>query len=113
MIEPRNTPCSQSNACVTSGTVVRRRPPNRIAEIGTPAGSCHSGAIDGHCEAGAVNRAFGCAAVVSTSGVQVLPRQSVARAGGVLVMPSHHTSPSDVSAVLVKMQFPHNVSIAL
>ena len=45
MIEPRNTPCSQSNAWVTSGTVVRRRPPNRMAQIGTPAGSSHSGAI--------------------------------------------------------------------
>ncbi len=62
MIEPRNTPCSQSLASVTSGTVVRRRPPNRIAEIGTPAGSSHSGAADGHWEAGAVKRAFGCAA---------------------------------------------------
>ena len=101
MIEPRNTPCSQSLASVTSGTVVRRRPPNRIAEIGTPAGSSHSGAIDGHCDAGAVKRAFGCAAGVSTSGFHGLPRQSVARAGGVSDMPSHHTSPSSVSAVLV------------
>ena len=42
MIDPRNTPCSQSNASVTNGTVVRRRPPNRIAEIGTPFGSSHS-----------------------------------------------------------------------
>ena len=44
MMEPRNTPCSQSNASVTSGTTVERRPPNSIAEIGTPAGSSHSGA---------------------------------------------------------------------
>src|SRR5215213_9684318 len=101
MIEPRNTPCSQSVACVTSGTFVRRGPPKRMAEIGTPAGSCHSGAIDGHCDAGAVNRAFGWAAGVSTSGVHGLPRQSVARAGGASVMPSHHTSPSLVYAVLV------------
>ena len=28
-------------------------------------------------------------------------------------MPSHHTSPSSVSAVLVKMQLPHSVSMAL
>src|SRR3954452_2242331 len=70
MIEPRNTPCSQSKACVTSGTVVRRLPPNRIALIGTPFGSSHSGAIDGHCAAGAVKRALGCAAVVGLSGVQ-------------------------------------------
>ena len=43
-----NTPCSQSNASRTSGTTVERRPPNRIASIGTPAGSSHSAAIDGH-----------------------------------------------------------------
>ena len=30
--------------------------------MGTPFGSSHAGSIDGHCEAGAVNRAFGCAA---------------------------------------------------
>src|SRR3954469_12866868 len=111
--EPRNTPCSQSLASVTSGTVVRRRPPKRIAEIGTPAGSSHSGAIEGHCDAGAVKRAFGWAAGVSTSGFHGLPFQSVARAGGASVMPSHHTSPSSVSAVLVKMQLPQRVSMAL
>src|SRR4029079_9211709 len=110
MIEPRNTPCSQSLASVTRGTVVRRRPPKRIAEIGTPAGSCHSGAIEGHCDAGAVKRAFGCADGVPTSGFHGLPRQSVARAGGVSLMPSHHTSPSSVSAVLVKIELPHIVS---
>ena len=59
MIEPRNTPCSQSKASVTSGTVVRRRPPNRIAEIGTPAGSSHSGAHAGFWLAGTVKRALG------------------------------------------------------
>ena len=57
--------------------------------------------MDGHCEAGAVNRAFGCAAGVSDSGVQGWLRQSVARAGFCSVMPSHHTSPSGVSAVFV------------
>src|SRR5665648_360548 len=31
MIEPRNVPCSQLSASVTSGTTVARRPPNRIA----------------------------------------------------------------------------------
>src|SRR3954463_9650937 len=112
MIEPRNTPCSQSNAWVTSGTVVRRRPPNRIALIGTPAGSSHSGAMHGHCDAGAVNRALGCAAGVSVSGVQVLPFQSVARAGFSSLIPSHHTSPSLVSAVFVKIELPHRASIA-
>src|SRR3954469_1265166 len=113
MIDPRNTPCSQSNACVTNGTVVRRLPPNKIALIGTPRGSSHSGAMEGHCAAGAVNRALGWAAVVDASGVHGWPRQSVALAGLSLVMPSHHTSPWSVSAVLVKMQLPHNVSMAL
>src|SRR5690606_10460899 len=121
MIDPRKTPCSQSKASVTSGTVVRRRPPNRIAEIGTPAGSSHSGAIDGHWLAGAVKRAFGWAAGLTLAGVHGspctsvvfaggpvvhtalhgLPCQSVASAGGSGVSPSHHTSPSAVSAVLV------------
>jgi len=44
---------------VTSGTVVRRRPPNKIAEIGTPPGSSHSGAHAGFWLAGTVNRALG------------------------------------------------------
>src|SRR5688572_14607591 len=112
MIEPRNTPCSQSRAAVTSGTVEARRPPKRIAEIGTPFGSSHSGAIDGHWAAGAVKRAFGWAAGVSDSGVQVLPFQSVRRAGGSFESSSHHTSPSGVSAQLVKMQFSSRVRSA-
>ena len=95
MIEPRNTPWSQSTDSVTSGTFVARRPPKRMAEIGTPFGSSHSGAIDGHCDAGVVNRAFGCAAGASLSGVQSWPFQSMAWAGGA-VSPSHHTSPSSV-----------------
>src|SRR5215212_1421553 len=61
IVAPRNTPCRQFNASFTKGTTPARRPPNRIAEIGTPFGSSHSGAITGHCRAGAVNRAFGCA----------------------------------------------------
>ena len=69
--------------------------------MGTPAGSSHSGAMHGHCDAGAVKRAFGCAAAVSDSGVHTLPFQSVARAGGVSLMPSHQTSPSGVRAVFV------------
>ena len=82
MIEPRNTPCCQSKLSVTSGTLVARRPPKRIAEIGTPLGSSHSGAIDGHCEAGAVKRAFGWAAGASAAGVQSLPFQSTSVGGG-------------------------------
>src|SRR5262245_1802658 len=113
MIEPRNTPCSQLYAWLTRGTVPRRRPPKRMAEIGRPFGSCHSGAIDGHWLAGAVKRALGCAAGVSDSGVQGLPFQSVARAGGASVMPSHQTSPSGTKAVLVNIELPQRVCMAL
>ena len=67
----------------------------------------------GSCEAGAVKRALGWAAGVSDSGVQSLPFQSVRCAGLSSVMPSHHTSPSSVRAVLVKMQLPSRVSMAL
>src|SRR5215211_8594367 len=112
MIEPRNTPCSQSNDSVTSGTTVARRPPKRKASIGTPAGSSHSGAIEGHWEAGVVKRAFGCAAGFSDSGVQSLPCQSIACAGGSPVIPSHQMSPSSVLAQLVKIVFRSIVSIA-
>ena len=87
---------------MTSGTAVARRPPNRMAEIGTPAGSSHSGAMDGHCAAATVNRELGCAAGLPDAGVQSRPCQSVRCAGGSSVRPSHHTSPSSVSATLVK-----------
>ena len=48
-VAPMNVPCTQSRASVTSGIVVLRRPPNRIASIGTPRGSSYSGARIGHC----------------------------------------------------------------
>ena len=112
MVEPRKTPCSQSNASRTSGTTVARRPPNRNASIGTPAGSSHSAAIDGAWSAGTVKRALGCAAGVSDSGVQSLPCQSMAWAGG-SPMPSHQMSPSSVSAQLVKIVFWRSRAIAL
>src|SRR3954463_4895406 len=92
-----------------SGIVVARRPPKMNALIGTPSGFSQSGSIVGHCFAGAVKRAFGCAAfapvALAISGVQTLPCQSVAISGGSSVMPSHHTPPSGVSAVFVKMLF--------
>ena len=112
MIEPMKTPCSQSNASVTSGTTVARRPPNRNASIGTPFGSSHSGAIDGHWAAGVVKRAFGCAAGSSDSGRPVLavPVDRVARR--LAVMPSHQMSPSSVSAQFVKIEFERIVAIA-
>ena len=112
IVAPRKTPCSQSKASRTSGTTVARRPPNRNASIGTPAGSSHSGAIDGACAAGTVKRALGWAAGWSASGVQSLPCQSIACAGGASVMPSHQTSPSSVSAQFVKIAFSRSDAIA-
>ena len=85
------------------------------AAIGTPAGSSHAGSSDGHCAADTVKREFGCAAfrpALPSSGVQSLPCQSMRCAGGVRVMPSHHTSPSSVSATLVKITLAFSVSIA-
>jgi hypothetical protein len=51
-VEARNTPCCQLSDSVMSGMVLARRPPNRIAEMGTPAGSFHSAATVGHCAIG-------------------------------------------------------------
>src|SRR6266849_951559 len=97
--------------------VVARRPPKMIALIGTPLGFSQSGSIVGHCEAGAVKRAFGCAAFapvcLAISGVQRLPCQSISSAGGSSVIPSHQTPPWGVSAVLVKMVFFERVAMAL
>src|SRR5664280_927619 len=111
--EPRNTPCSQSNASLTSGIVPGRRPPKRIAESGTPSGFCQSGSITGHCDAGVVKREFGCAALRPDAGVHSRPSQSIAFAGAGTPMPSHQTSPSGVSATLVKMVFLAAAIIAL
>ena len=113
MIEPRNTPCSQSRDWKTSGTTEARRPPKRMASMGTPAGSSHSEAMAGSWAAGTVNRALGWAAGVPDSGVQSSPFHEVRWAGGSSVIDSHQTSPSSVSAVLVKMAFPSMVSMAL
>src|SRR5436190_8112606 len=97
--------------------VVARRPPKMIALMGTPFGFSQSGSIVGHCEAGAVKRAFGCAALTPVSlaiaGVHLLPSQSRHSAGGSSVIPSHHTPPSGVSATLVKIEFFESVIIAL
>src|SRR5713101_8724863 len=97
--------------------VVARRPPKMMALIGTPLGFSQSGSIVGHCEAGAVKRAFGCAAFApvsfAISGVHLFPFQSRHSAGGSSVMPSHQTPPSGVSATLVKMLFRASVAIAL
>src|SRR6202522_1036024 len=96
--------------------VVARRPPKISALMGTPCGSSQAGSMVGHCEAGAVKREFGCAALAPVSfaicGVHRLPRQSVHSAGGSSVMPSHHTPPSGVRATLVKIEFLLSVAIA-
>jgi hypothetical protein len=62
MQAPRNTPCCRERASTTSGAAVARRPPNKIAEIGTSARSSHSGAAEGHRAMGTQNRALGWAA---------------------------------------------------
>src|SRR5256885_14274769 len=76
-VAPRKVPCSQLNASVTRGTTPARRPPKRIASIGTPLGSCHSEAITGHWLAGAVNRGLGFAALPLVAGVQGRRRQAL------------------------------------
>ena len=48
-VAPMNVPWTQSRASVTRGIVVLRRPPNRIASIGTPRGSSYSLASMSHC----------------------------------------------------------------
>src|SRR5665647_797403 len=103
MVAPMKTPCAQDRASVTRGTLFALRPPKRIASTGTPAGSSHVSAIVGHRDAATVNREFGCAAGWPLSFVQSCPRQSIRWSGAVSVSPSHQTSPSSVSATLVKI----------
>src|SRR5208337_102085 len=112
IVAARYTPCDQLKAWNTSGMFLLIRPPKMNALIGTPAGFSQSGSIEGHCPAGAVKREFGCAAGRPQPGVQSLPVQSIRWAGGVSVMPSHHTSPSSVSAVLVKIALLAQLAIA-
>src|ERR1700675_2094217 len=87
-----------------------------MALMGTPLGSSQAGSIVGHCEAGAVKRAFGCAAFApvccAISGVHLLPCQSRHSAGSSSVIPSHHTPPSGVSATFVKIEFVASVAMA-
>src|SRR5439155_3811534 len=98
MIEPRKVPCRHDVASLTSGTTPARRPPNRIAEIGTPAGLSHSDEMTGHCRAGVVKRAFGWAALRPDAGVHGRRSQSTSDAGTASVISSHQTSPSGVTA---------------
>src|SRR5437867_2438643 len=112
MIDPRNVPCRHDSASLTSGTTPARRPPNRIAAIGTPSGLSHSGEITGHWRAGAVKRAFGWEALRPLAGVQGRLSQSISSGGAVSVIPSHHTSPSGAIAQFVKIEFSSIVRIA-
>src|SRR6478735_1447115 len=97
---PTSTPCVQSRASNTSGTSDARRPPNTIAEIGTPCASSALGDQLGHWRALTVKRALGCAAGPLLQSY-ALPRQS--KAGTRLSRPSHHGSLSAVRPTLVKM----------
>src|SRR5580704_81035 len=112
-VAPRNVPCCQLNASVTSGTTPPRRPPNKIASIGTPLGSSHSGAIDGHCETRVVKRELGWAALRPDAGDQGRRSQSTSCAGFSSVIPSHQMSPSGVAAQFVKIESWVDVSMAL
>src|SRR4029077_6919880 len=103
IVEATYTPCVQSNDSVTSGTAVARRPPNRNTLIGTPSGFSQSLSADGIWAQLMVKRALGCAALRPQPGVHALPCQSVNSFGASFVRPSHHTSPSGVSATLVKI----------
>src|ERR671932_1881742 len=80
-VAPRYTPCTQSRASMTSGIVVRRRPPNMMASIGTPRGSLYSGARIGHWLIGVQKRLLGWLDGVSDAGGQSLQCQSVRCAG--------------------------------
>src|SRR5215471_9978220 len=116
MVAPTYTPAVQLKAWYTSGVVVARRPPNRIALTGSPSGLSQSGSMLGHWESGAVKRALGCAALAPVSrpisGVHRLPCQSRHSAGGSSVIPSHQTPPSGVNAVLVKIELRRSVAMA-
>src|ERR1700742_4921000 len=61
-VAPKKMPFIQLNACMTSGTVVARRPPKTMALMGTPSGSSTNLLIAGLLLAGDVKRAFGCEA---------------------------------------------------
>ena len=113
IVAPKKTPCSQSRASATRGTLVARRPPKMIASMTTPRGSSQSSEMDGHWAAATVKRELGWAAGVPDAGVQSCPVQSTRWSGGLCVSPSHQTSPSSRRATLVKIVLPHMVSTAV
>src|SRR5664280_3576809 len=67
-VAPTKTPCSQSYASLMSGMFLARRPPKRMASIGTPAGFSQSSEMDDAWSARTVNRLLGWAAGVVDSG---------------------------------------------
>src|SRR5258708_5829205 len=107
------TPWVQSIDSSTSGTVVARRPPKMIAEIGTPFGSSACGDQAGLLRIGVVKRLFGCAALSFESLLHGRPCQSSIPSVGGTSIPSHHTSPSAVIATLVKIESCSTIFIAL
>src|SRR5579871_5427440 len=76
-VAPRKVPCCQEKDSKQRGATAARRAPKSMALIGTPSGLCHSGAIEGHWDAGAVKRLFGCAAFSPEAAFQGCPCQSV------------------------------------
>src|SRR5215510_11940196 len=113
MVAPKYTPCVQLNDCTTSGTVVARRPPKMIAEMGTPFGSSQNFESAGLLIAGAVKREFGCAALSVEPFFHGRPCQSVSSSGTSPSLPSHHTSRSLVIATFVNSVFFCTLRIAL
>src|SRR5581483_9253074 len=113
IVAPRKTPWRQSKASKTSGATRARRPPKRIAEIGTPPGSSKRGEMTGHWRAGVVKREFGWAALEGEPGVQRLPCQSTASAGAGPSIPSHQGVRSGRRATLVKIVLRPTVAIML
>src|SRR5580704_8761144 len=112
-VAPKKTPFIQLKACITSGTVVARRPPKMMALMGTPSGSSENLLRAGLFAAGEVKRELGCAALSGEPFFQGLPVQSVSSSGGSPSMPSHQTVLSLVSATFVKMVSCDTVFIAL
>ena len=90
-----------------------RRPPNTMAEIGTPRGSSMVEVTLGHCLADTVKRELGCAPFSPEALSQALPRQSVTPSPGSSPMPSHQGVPSARSATLVKIASCPSERIAL
>src|SRR5262249_3956146 len=112
-VAPRNTPCVQLKDCTTSGTVVLRRPPKTMAEIGTPSGSLTCLESTGLFAIGPGKRELGWAAFPCEPRFHGRPCQSVASSGASPSIPSHHTPPSLVTATLVNSVSRAMVFIAL